>query len=39
MFTKLKKYKFEVAKIRILGFIVNIKGSTIELERVKTILD
>ena len=39
LFAKLKKCEFEVTKMRMLGFVVNKKGITIEPERVNTILD
>jgi len=37
LFVKLKKYKFEVTETRMLGFIVNEKGLTMEPEHIKTI--
>ena len=37
LFAKLKKCEFEVIETRILGFIVNEKGLTMEPEHIKTI--
>jgi len=39
LFTKLKKYKFEITMVRMLRFIVDGEGISMEPERVNTILD